>query len=415
MGAEIFGPDGVAVDGAGNLYIAERNDSRVRKVSGGVIATIAGNRANGFSGDGGAATAAELNVPLAVAVDSGGDVYVVDNYNNRIRILTPIGPSCVYSISSTSFQVSASGGALTFGIQSGASCAWAVSDLPAWITSSGATLGTGAATVNMVVGPNSGAARSGILSAAGIDVKVTQAAASIPSISPGGVVNAASSAAGSPLAPGSIASAHGYFFSLPLLQAAGSPLPNQLEGLGMQFGSGIAAPLFALSGNQVNFQVPWELTGQSAAPLIATISGQSSVAATVNLGAYAPGIFAMTGQGNGQGAVLDTSYRLVDASNPATAGSTVIQIYCTGLGPVTNQPATGSPGLSDPLSRTVATPNVTIGGAAATILFSGLAPGTVGEYQVNVAVPAGSSKGSAIPLSIQIGGATSNTVMIAVK
>ena len=123
----------------------------------------------------------------------------------------------------------------------------------------------------------------------------------------------------------------------------------------------------------------------------------------------------MNGQGMGQGAVLDTSYRLGDASNPATAGSSVIQIYCTGLGSVSNQPATGSPGLSDPLSWTVATPNVTIGGAAATVLFSGLAPGAVGEYQLDVVVPAGASKGDAVPVAIQIVGFTSNTVTIAIQ
>ena len=91
----------------------------------------------------------------------------------------------------------------------------------------------------------------------------------------------------------------------------------------------------------------------------------------------------MNGQGTGQGAILDTSYRLVDSSDPASAGSTILQIYCTGLGPVTNQPPSGSPPLTNQLSQTTATPIVTIGGVQAQVLFSGLAPGSVGEYQVD--------------------------------
>jgi uncharacterized protein (TIGR03437 family) len=183
----------------------------------------------------------------------------------------------------------------------------------------------------------------------------------------------------------------------------------------MQFGSGVKVPLFTVSGGQVNFQVPWELAVQSQSPLSATINGQTSATQAVNLAVFAPGIFSMNAQGTGQGAILDASYRLVDSLNPATAGSTVIQIFCTGLGAVTNQPATGSAALSIPLSSTTTTPTVMIGGAPASVQFSGLAPGSVGEYQVNALVPPGSAKGSSVPVVISIGGAASNAVTIAVQ
>lgn len=78
-------PSGVAVDSAGNLYIADANNNRIRKVSSGTITTVAGNGANGFSGDGGPAASASLNSPLGIAVDSVGDLYIADKYNNRIR------------------------------------------------------------------------------------------------------------------------------------------------------------------------------------------------------------------------------------------------------------------------------------------------------------------------------------------
>jgi minor extracellular serine protease Vpr len=135
---------------------------------------------------------------------------------------------------------------------------------------------------------------------------------------------------------------------------------------------------------------------------------------TVGLAPFAPAIFSTNAEGSGQGAVLDVSYRLVDSSNPATAGSSVVLIYCTGLGAVTNQPATGAPSPSNPLAWST-TPTVTIGGVPADVSFSGLAPGFVGLYQVNAQVPAGSATGSAVPVVVSIGGVESNTVTIAVR
>jgi minor extracellular serine protease Vpr len=237
----------------------------------------------------------------------------------------------------------------------------------------------------------------------------------LPSINPAGTVNAASSAAGSPVAPGSIATVYGRFLINSLSTASSAPLPINLAGLSLQFGSGLSAPLFAVSGGQVNFQVPWELAGQSQISLSATVNGETSGTQTIALAPFAPGIFTMNAQGTGQGAILDTSYRLVDSSNPAIAGSTILQIYCTGLGAVTYQPPSGSPPISSQLSQTTTTPTVTIGGVLTQVLFSGLAPGSVGEYQVNALVPTGASKGAAVPVVIAIGGATSNTVAIAVQ
>ncbi len=76
---------GVAVDSAGALYIADAASSRVRKVAGGVITTVAGNGVRGYSGDSIAATSAQLNIPYAVAVDGASNLYIADTVNNRIR------------------------------------------------------------------------------------------------------------------------------------------------------------------------------------------------------------------------------------------------------------------------------------------------------------------------------------------
>ncbi|HWD20016.1 MAG TPA: hypothetical protein VHB20_12130 [Verrucomicrobiae bacterium] len=84
--AELNYPASVAVDGAGNLFIADFYNNRVRKVAAnGVISTVAGNGTNGFSGDDGPATNAELNYPASVALDGAGNLFFADYGNGRIR------------------------------------------------------------------------------------------------------------------------------------------------------------------------------------------------------------------------------------------------------------------------------------------------------------------------------------------
>jgi sugar lactone lactonase YvrE len=81
-------PTGLAVDSSGNVYIADTNNHRVRKVTGTTITTIAGTGVAGFFGDAGPATSAQLSFPTAVAVDSSGNVYIADTGNNRVRKIT---------------------------------------------------------------------------------------------------------------------------------------------------------------------------------------------------------------------------------------------------------------------------------------------------------------------------------------
>ncbi len=79
-------PSGVFVDGAGNIYIADASNNRIRKVTpSGIISTVAGNGERDFSGDGGPATDASLNFPFGVATDGNGNIYIADRSNNRIR------------------------------------------------------------------------------------------------------------------------------------------------------------------------------------------------------------------------------------------------------------------------------------------------------------------------------------------
>ncbi len=87
-------PNGLAMDNLGNLYVADTFNNRIRAVDAkGIITTIVGTGSQAFSGDGGAAVAAEINQPYAVAIDKAGNIFVGDTGNNRIRIMTPITSS----------------------------------------------------------------------------------------------------------------------------------------------------------------------------------------------------------------------------------------------------------------------------------------------------------------------------------
>ena len=233
------------------------------------------------------------------------------------------------------------------------------------------------------------------------------------SINAGGIVNGASYAANTPVAPGSLVSIFGVFPVIAAAQANVAPWPVALSGLSVQF-NGVQAPIYYASGTQANVQVPWELAGQTQASVTATVGGQTSAAQQVNLASVAPGVFAMNAQG--QGAIEDAlSGQLISPINPAKAGATYISIYCTGLGPVTNQPVTGAAASANVLSETIMRPTVMIGGVPTGILFSGLAPTFVGLYQINVQVPAAVPFGDTVPVIVSIGGATANAVTIAVQ
>ena len=91
--AALHWPEGVAVDRWGNLYIADTYNHRIRRVdASGTLTTIAGTGASGYGGDGGLAVEAQLNQPSGVAVDEAGNVYVADRGNHRIRVLTRLPP-----------------------------------------------------------------------------------------------------------------------------------------------------------------------------------------------------------------------------------------------------------------------------------------------------------------------------------
>jgi uncharacterized protein (TIGR03437 family) len=236
-----------------------------------------------------------------------------------------------------------------------------------------------------------------------------------PSLNTGGTVDNASFAAHTPVAPGSLVSIFGTGLSDANQSAPGVPLPIALGTTALTLG-GVPMPLIHALPLQVDAQVPWELAGQIQAQLAIVTDDLSGNTVSVPLAQFSPGVYTANGSGSGQGAILiNGTTALAAPIQPAKRGVDYINIFATGLGPVTNQPATGAPAPASPLAETTQTVTVAIGGVAATVSFAGLAPGWVGLYQVNAQVPANAPTGGAVPVALSVGGAAANQVTMAVQ
>jgi uncharacterized protein (TIGR03437 family) len=229
-------------------------------------------------------------------------------------------------------------------------------------------------------------------------------------------VSAASFAANTPLAPGGIISLFGRDLANGTASANGVPLGNTLAGATVVM-AGNALPLIYAADGQINAVLSAGINTNTSQQMVVERGNTLSVPILVDVGPAAPAVFGFPAAGDpaSQGAVVNAvSYVVAQPGTPVTAGN-VIAIFCTGLGAVNPAVPDGTGAPSKPLSRTVATPVVTIGGKDARVAFSGLTPGFVGLYQIDARVPGGIAPGNAVPVVVSIAGQTSQAVTIAVK
>ncbi len=265
-----------------------------------------------------------------------------------------------------------------------------------------------------------------------VPVSFQVAAKGAPTANYLGVVdNAIFGVDGGAVAPGDIVDVFGeqFWFASNIAFSPGVPLATQITNSGSTSSvlvNGLAAPLFFTSYYQIAFQVPLE-TAVGTAQVQVQRDGLSGNTVSVQVAARAPRL--LLAGGSSYGAIQnakDLSYPAPvgyfgpgAVSHPAQVGD-VLTIYAIGLGPTnpavgTNVPAPGS----EPLARLSVTPVVNFGSdifgtISATPSYAGLSPGSVGLYQVNVAIPAGVLSGN-VNLTLSFPDSTSNTVQIAVQ
>jgi len=174
---------------------------------------------------------------------------------------------------------------------------------------------------------------------------------------------------------------------------------------------GLDCPVTFTSATQLNIQVPWDAP-IGAGNLFVTVDGSSSTAFAINLATYSPALVSVNGSGSGTGEFFSGA-NLISTANPANGGD-ILTTYGAGLGATNPAIATGlvTPD-PPPYYVTVAAPTMTVGGKAATISFSGLAPGVLATDQINFTLPDLVSTGNPAVV-VTIGGVSSPSVTIPV-
>ncbi len=231
-------------------------------------------------------------------------------------------------------------------------------------------------------------------------------AAAPPAVS--AVTNAASFAAGT-VSPGEMVTIFGTNLGpaggLGTALDASGLVAASLGGVQVSF-NGAAAPLTYVSPTQVNAVVPFGLAAGST-QITLQYQGQVSQPVALNVAQSTPGVFALDGSGAGQGIVVNQDGSVNSAANPAAPGS-AITLYATGAGLLTPLAPDGSIVDSSSLPQVTLPFGALIGNQPAQVLYAGGAPGMVeGVLQVNLQVPAGAAAGNAVPVQLQIGGASS--------
>jgi len=235
-------------------------------------------------------------------------------------------------------------------------------------------------------------------------VSVAAAAGRAPSFQSSGVVNGASRRPG-PVSPGSLITILGTNLA-DSAAASAAPLPRSLGGVCVTANE-VAIPLISTSPTQINAQLPLELgTGRVTLTVRSTRLGQVSAGVQIPVSATSPGVFSADVNGQPRAPLHVGDFTLVTPDYPAERDEQLI-LYATGLGAVSPVVPAGQGASADPLSPTTQPVEVTIGGQAFPVMWSGMAPGFVGVYQVIVYVPGARVQGDDLPVVITAGGMSS--------
>jgi uncharacterized protein (TIGR03437 family) len=398
-------PQGIAVDQASNLYVADTGANRALIFSNTQNASPSGTAATFVIGQGsfGASSGGTLKSPVGIAVDSNGQIYVGDNGNNRVLVYQSLVFLPVAGAAATGVvgQQTPSGTNPNWDSPDGLATAEGLYSPVGLYLDRQDTLYVGDAGNNRVV----------------------------QFLKPAVVVNAATFQASVPVAQGGLASLFGAGLASDTSTVSATTWPKTLLNRQVVVNDDLQAPIYYIGPSQVNFQIPSNSPlGTDRIAVRTGDTGELVAGGSLLVSGAAPGIFTANQTGSGQAAVVNQDGTINSSTNPAPAGSTV-QIYGTGQGQVSPAVADGTaaPG-SPPLSSTVAVPTsngttclnnqpsmcVAIGSSFGDVKYSGLAPGFIGLWQINVVIPTGTPAGT-VPMRVVISGTPSNSVTIAVR
>ena len=441
--AQLNSPTGVAFDSAGNMYIADFGNFRIRKVdTSGNINTIAGVGAGGGSdtGDGGPAISATLTGPTDVAVDRNGNVYIADTEHLRVinsasiintaahgffgtcsQTPTPVANA---DVAANGLAVDASGNLYIADKSGGCIQLLETNGMVTSVAGGGTNLnGDGGPATSAAFTPTAVALDpSGniYIATTGAKVRKVSAASAPPSALPiistsTGVVNGASFTLG--IAPYTWVTINGTNFSTQPAQwtVTNGVLPTSVNGVSVTF-DGLPGYVSYVSPTQINVLTPPNLTSQTPLVVVTNSVGSSAPYLAISLGGM-PAFFTWP---NNQVVATHADFSLAVANGtfsglttvPAKPGETII-LWGTGFGATTPDAPLGVVIPSSPAYPTTAAPTVQVNLLNAVVYGAALAPGFAGLYQLAFQVPPSLPNGT-YQVFATIGSPANNVPMLAV-
>lgn len=397
-------PQGIAVDQVSNLYVADAGANRVVIFPNTQNAPVAGMPATFVLGAANfGVTTNGFKSPMDVAVDSMGNIYISDQGNNRVLMFE----SLVFLPVSGATPTAVSGQQSS----AGTSANWNSTD--------------GLATASGLYAP------SGIYVDRQDTLYVGDAGNNrvLHFLKTTAVVNAATFQASVPVGQGALATLFGSSLAPDKATAAAAPWPTSLVNRQIVINDQIQASIYYVAPGQVNFQMPSNAPVGSGRLAVRTAdTGELVAGSGIMIVSSAPGLFTANQSGSGQAAAVNQDGSINGPNNPAPVGSTIL-LYGTGQGQVSPSVADGTAAPSSPLAQTVAVPTssgptclnsqpsmcVAVGSGFGNVVYSGLAPGYVALWQINVTIPPSTPAGNAVPIRVVINGAPSNIITVAVR
>ena len=278
-----------------------------------------------------------------------------------------------------------------------------------------ATWQPGAVTSELVVTLN---ATSGSLqpATAALYGGISKNATPPPTLAPGGTINDFNPVAGAALSPGMIAQVYGSGLATSQVSPGILPLPTLFNNTYAQVGA-YRAPLYFLSGAQLNVQIPADLVAPQQIPMLLSVNNALTLPITLDIIPDAPGVLSAfdgpTPPSTQNGAHIVAQHldgTAVTSNSPGKPGEYLV-MYLAGLGATKPSVPSGTPASASPLSYVTLVPTVTVDSQPSNVYFAGLAPTFVGLYQIDFQVPPGAKSGEDVVTVTQNGIAANSTLL----